>query len=278
MKRNKQGFINYKFKKFDIKRITRDTRCIFIGKSGSGKTVLLTDVMYHHRDIPSGVCITATQDGREDFAKIIPEMYIFSEYDKNIIQSIIDKQEKSIEINGKGNTPSSFIIMDDCLYDDGNWRRDPQMKWIFFNSRHDKIFFLLTMQYPLGLPSNFRTNIDFTFILRENNLLNRERIFKNFAGMFPTFPIFCHVMDNCTENYECLVIDNRTKSNKMEDQVYWYKAELHEDFKIGSPSYWAAHYKYYRKKSRFGNVEPRPTIEEVYPQEENDPNIKSISY
>lgn len=282
----KQGYINYKFRKFDLRKITRDSRCVFIGKSGSGKTVLLTDVMYQHRDIPSGICITATQDGREAFAKNIPEMYIFSDYDKNIIQAIIDKQEKSIEIKGKKDTPNTFIIMDDCLYDGGTWSKDPQMKWIFFNSRHDKILFLLTMQYPLGLTSNFRTNIDYTFILRENNLMNRERIFKNFAGMFPSFDVFCHVMDNCTSNYECLVIDNRTISNEIEDQVFWYKAELHEDFKVGSPSYWNTHYKYFKKTSKFG-TKPEDTYhyneqheDQVYHQHEleEDPDIKKISY
>ena len=59
--------------------------------------------------------------------------------------------------------------------------------------------------------------------------------------MFPTFDIFCQVMDQCTENYECLVIDNTSKSNKIEDQVYWYKASEHENFKIGAPEFWEHH-------------------------------------
>ena len=56
--------------------------------------------------------------------------------------------------------------------------------------------------------------------------------------MFPTFEVFCQVMDQCTENYECLVIDNTTKSNKLEDTVFWYKADTHNDFKICLQHYW----------------------------------------
>ena len=56
--------------------------------------------------------------------------------------------------------------------------------------------------------------------------------------MFPTFESFCQVMDQCTENFECLVIDNNTKSNKLHDQIYWYKAESHNDFKLGSKEFW----------------------------------------
>ena len=106
------------------------------------------------------------------------------------------------------------------------------------NGRHWKIMLVITMQYPLGVPPNLRTNIDYTFILREPYLTNRKRIFENYAGMFSTFESFCQVMDQCTENYECLVISNNAKSNKLEDQIFWYKASSHGPFKLGSKEFW----------------------------------------
>jgi hypothetical protein len=45
-------------------------------------------------------------------------------------------------------------------------------------------------------------------------------------------------MDNTTENYECLVINNNSKSNKLTDQIFWYKAENHPPFKLGSKEFW----------------------------------------
>ena len=45
-------------------------------------------------------------------------------------------------------------------------------------------------------------------------------------------------MDQCTENFECLVIDNNVKSNKLHDQIFWYKAQQHGDFKLGSKEFW----------------------------------------
>ena len=56
--------------------------------------------------------------------------------------------------------------------------------------------------------------------------------------MFPTFEAFSQVMDQCTENFECLVINNNVKSNKLQDQVFWYKADGHSDFKLGSKEFW----------------------------------------
>jgi len=45
-------------------------------------------------------------------------------------------------------------------------------------------------------------------------------------------------MDQCTENFECLVINNNSKSNKLHDQIFWYKAEPHGPFKLGSKEFW----------------------------------------
>ena len=112
------------------------------------------------------------------------------------------------------------------------------MRLLFMNGRHWKIMLIITMQYPLGVPPNLRTNIDYTFILREPYISNRKRIYENYAGMFTTFESFCQVMDQCTENYECLVIANNAKSNKLSDQIFWYKAANHVNFRLGSKEFW----------------------------------------
>jgi hypothetical protein len=75
--------------------------------------------------------------------------------------------------------------------------------------------------------------------LRETIISNRRKLYDQYAGMFPDFDSFCQVMNQCTENFECLVIDNNAKSNKLEDQVFWYKATPHTDFRLCSPEFWA---------------------------------------
>ena len=118
------------------------------------------------------------------------------------------------------------------------------------NGRHWNIFFMLTMQYCMDLSPDLRANIDYVFILRENIIQNREKIYKNFFGIFPTFDMFNQVLTACTENFECLVLDNTARSNKIEDVVFWYKAKLHPPgtFKIGHPSLWNCHKTNYNEK------------------------------
>jgi hypothetical protein len=94
------------------------------------------------------------------------------------------------------------------------------------------------MQYAIGIPPNLRTNIDWVFILRDASYQNRKKLYECYASIFPTFDMFCQTMDQCTDNFECLVIQNCAKSNRLEDQVFWYKADNHEEFRICSPEAW----------------------------------------
>jgi hypothetical protein len=71
-------------------------------------------------------------------------------------------------------------------------------------------------------------------------MTNRKRIWENYASMFPTLESFSMVMDQTTENYECLVINNNAKSNKLNDQIFWYKAENRPPFRLGSNEFWEA--------------------------------------
>ena len=40
-------------------------------------------------------------------------------------------------------------------------------------------------------------------------------------------------MDQCTENYECLVIHNNAKSNRLKIKFFGIKADKHDDFQLG---------------------------------------------
>tara|TARA_B100000900_G_scaffold384047_1_gene372543 strand:+ start:784 stop:1575 length:792 start_codon:yes stop_codon:yes gene_type:complete len=226
-------------KKFNMNKITSDKVVVLIGKRNTGKSYLVKDILYHHKNIPVGQAISGTEAANEFYGSIIPKVFIHEEYTAQIIQNIIKRQKLMVEKlkQNPNMDPRVFLILDDCLYDN-SWTKNTDIRSIFMNGRHYKILFLLTMQYALGIPPNLRTNIDYVFILRENYVSNRKRLYEHYAGMFPTFDMFCQVMDQCTENYECLVIDNNAKSNQLVDQVFWYKAPERPDFKCGAREFW----------------------------------------
>ena len=238
-------------KKFDMKSISfkpnenKGPVVVLIGKRDTGKSFLVRDLLYYQQEIPIGTVISGTEEGNGFYGKMVPKLFVHNEYNTAIIENILKRQrtvlkqiKKEIETYKRTTIdPRAFVILDDCLYDN-TWARDKMMRLLFMNGRHWKVMLVITMQYPLGIPPTLRTNIDYVFILRENYIANRKRIYENYAGMFPTFESFCQVMDQCTENYECLVINNNSKSNKLHDQVFWYKADNHNDFRLGSKEFW----------------------------------------
>lgn len=240
---NKNYSVN--LKKFDMNKITDDKVVVLIGKRNTGKSFLVRDILYHNRNIPIGTVISPTEMANHFYSEMLPKKFIHNEYSPEITSNIIKRQKKLVKQITKDKTrygksmidPRLFLIMDDCLYDQ-SWSKDENIRCMFMNGRHFKLFYILTMQTPLGIPPSLRSNIDYIFILRENITSNRKKIHEHYAGIFPSYDLFSQVLEQCTNNYECLVIDNTSKSNNINDVVFWYKAAPRPNFKIGSQLFW----------------------------------------
>ena len=239
--------MNLQLKKFDPHTIGDNRVCVFVGKRGTGKTTLVTDIMYHKKHIPVGLVMSGTEEGNSYYQQYVPDLFVYNDYKSEVIDKVILRQKQLCRT--KQPNSGVFVLIDDCMYDK-KMIRDKCIRGIFMNGRHWNLFFMLTMQYCMDLSPDLRANIDYVFILRENIIQNREKIYKNFFGIFPTFDMFNQVLTACTENFECLVLDNTSKSNKIEDVVFWYKAKLHPEgsFRIGHPSFWNCHKQHYNPR------------------------------
>jgi hypothetical protein len=219
-------------RKFDPTKIKSDSVVVFIGKRNTGKSYCMKDILSYNRDIPVGVVVSPTERANGYFEKFIPKMLIYDDLEEKIVSKFLSRQinitkdrKKELEKHGSSTIdPRAFLILDDCMYNKAV-TKDKNIRCIFMNGRHYKIFLLITMQHGLGLPPDLRSNIDYVFIFRNNIVKEREKIYNHYAGMFPTFDVFNQVMNQCTENFECLVIDNKIQSNNINDNVYWYKAQ-----------------------------------------------------
>jgi hypothetical protein len=240
-------------RKFDMKKIPQDAVCVFIGRRRTGKSTLVRDLLFHHQNMPLGTVISGTEESNSFYSKMIPPLFIHGEYSPIILANFVKRQkimmariQRELAAGQQSRIdPRSLMILDDCMYDD-SWTHDKNIRYLFMNGRWLKVFFIITMQYPLGIQPALRTNVDFVFILREPYMSNRKRIYDNYCSVFPSFEFFCQIMDQCTQNYECLVVDNTSQSSKLEDCVFYYKAEIHPDFRIGAPEFWAHSANHYK--------------------------------
>jgi hypothetical protein len=225
--------------RFDPATMKPHRIAICIGKRGTGKSVLIRDLLYHMRHkLDYGIAMSPTHDSADTFAGFMPQSSVYKEYREDIVNKMILTQRDTSHARGMDALRSLYLVLDDCMYDKavvkGKTIRD-----LFMNGRHSKIFFMCAVQWCMDLSPALRTQVDYCFCLRENLISNRERLWKYFFGIFPRYEDFAKVFDACTSNYECLVIDNTVQSNNIQDCIFWYKANPDlEPFRLCKDVYW----------------------------------------
>ncbi len=249
------GATHLEIKKFNISDMVDHCTIAMIAKRASGKSYLTREILYHKRDIPTAIAISKTEKLNSFYGEFIPDSFIYYDYESDILsniynrQSIINEDNKiRIKNNQKEKDDRIMIIMDDCMSSKGSWLKDPNILELFFNGRHHHLSFILTMQFSLGIPPELRSNFDYIFLLAEDFISNRKRLYEHYAGMFPSFDIFQQVFNEITENYGVMVINNRIHSKNITDKVFWYKAKPVPDFLIGSNKLLNYHKKSYDKE------------------------------
>lgn len=218
-----------------IKSTLGGTKITIIGKPGSGKSVLIKYLLYSKRHlIPTGVVISGSEESNQFYSTMFPKIFIYDNYKKEVIEKIKKRQELSKKYLDNSWT---VLVMDDCM-DDVKIFNDPVMVGLFKNSRHWNLLSIFANQYVFDFKPAIRVNIDGVFIFREPNVATREKIYKNFASIIPTFKVFSCIMDQITNDYTCIYINNQTSVNDWKQCVFWIKAEMVQDFKFGCQDYW----------------------------------------
>lgn len=230
---------NLPIDEFVLDEMCENPSIIMVAKRGSGKSWVAKAIMQNFHKIPAGIIIAPTDKMNSFYGEFFPSTYIYYEYDSEIIESMLKRQELVIEKSkekqkqGKYLDPRGYIIMDDCLGRSKGWINDENIKELLFNGRHYKLMYILTMQFPLGIPPSLRSNFDYIFLLQTDNTSDLKRIYEHYAGMFPDFMSFKQIFDALTVNFGSMVIINRGASRKdLLDKIKWFKAPNLEHVEI----------------------------------------------
>lgn len=210
-------------------------------------TYAIKSLLYAKRHIfPVGMVFSGTEHTSGQWGKIFPQSFVFNKLRLDKIQDFLHRQTLARKHLGN---PWAVLLLDDCAYE-GKLLKNELFKEIFQNGRHYKMWFILSLQYPADILPTLRTCIDYTFIFRENTNTTRKKIYENYASVIPSFSLFCAIMDEITNDYTALVINNLSTSNDLQDCIFWFKAPPYpEDFKFGSVDFWNHHYVRFNEES-----------------------------
>ncbi len=259
-----------KIRKFDISKMKTDATIIMIGKRGSGKSYLIKDIMYQHKDnFPYGSVVSGTEELNNFFCDFIPKLYITKNYNTQNIERLLNIQKFGIKKYGKSKQNNAFLILDDCIHQSDLFNRDSNFKEIFTNGRHYNIFFMIALQYSLGIPPTMRGNVDYIFLFAHYSREDKKKLYETYASCFDDYHHFDRVFTEITKDHRCMVIDNTRHSHDYKDKIFYYKVDVEDlptSFKVGSLSYWGFHENNYKEMD--------PSILNEYQAKKNIKKIK----
>lgn len=240
MSKSKDGSKSVDIHEFPLHKMNPISKIVVIGKPATGKSTVIRDIIKVFRsEFPVAKIFSGTEDTNHFYASMFPELNIFSEYNEDEMEQFVKRQRLAMRDNPSN--PKALLVVDDCS-DDPKFFNRPLFQKFYKNGRQWAMMFILALQYGMDIRPVIRTNIDYTFIFREPNEKNRKAIYENYATIIGTYADFCDVMDQLTEDYTAVVIDNRKQTNNISECVFYYKARLHKDeFLFGCEEYrqWA---------------------------------------
>ncbi len=247
---------------------------IVVGRRGSGKSTLVEDILYHIREIRLIIIISETEEANNFYSKIVHPLWIHYEYDVNILNKLVSKQKEIVKfcrknkLNPRDPKYCIGILLDDCGFDRSRFM-NKIFKEIFMNGRQYNILCIIALQYITCIPPDIRYNIDYLFCLKVLEIENKKKIY-DFFGIFDSKKDFFHVLESCTNNNECLVLDNTNGSSDIRDHVFFYKAKLGRKFHIPNK------YSEWKKLDEKCKKKSITDSEKEEEGENNSPDIKVI--
>jgi hypothetical protein len=158
----------------------------FFGKRREGKTYAMRWILHNKRHMyPRGYVFTNTKINGF-WQQMVPEAKVFNGYSPGIMDQITESQKALIEWMQKHPdqaqdvNPYIFIVMDDCISQD--LHHAEQLKNVFYNGRHLKMFLLISLQFAKGIPPGFRENCDMAILFRQHSIAQVEAVCENFLG------------------------------------------------------------------------------------------------
>ena len=113
--------MSLQLKRFDPSKMGDDKVCVFIGKRGTGKSTLVTDILWHKKHLPAGIAMSGTEEGNGYYKQFIPDLFVFSDYNREAIEKLIERQKKLVSTGRASPVRRSFWLQESVRRSSFSW-------------------------------------------------------------------------------------------------------------------------------------------------------------
>lgn len=212
-----------------------------VSRPNGGKTTLIKSLMYlKSAIIPTCMVFSGSEEISHHYSEFVPQTFIHDELNKKNIEPIRNFMKRQLYAREFLKNPWCMLVFDDC-FSSSEFLYTTEMQKYYKNGRHYANLSIIASQYLMDIRINIRSCFDGIFILAEPSLVNREKLWKNFASVVPTFQQFNVLMDALTQNYSAMYIDCRANTTNLSECIFWYKADINQiprNWRFGADIIW----------------------------------------
>jgi len=195
---------------------------LIVAKRFSGKSHLLKWIIYNlikAGRFDGGMIFSQTASTSNEY-DFIPEDYIHDTFDPEVLEKLFEKQKESYS---KGKKSQIFVILDDYI---GSLNiNTPIIKTICSVGRHVGItVFLSSQKFTSEISPLIRDNCDYFLCFKQSNTKVLKLIYEEYASSFSDYKTFLKWFNENIQNYNALLINNKTQSNAFNDKYSLIKA------------------------------------------------------
>lgn len=220
-------------------QITGNGRFLLGDGTVTHNTSLIEDFCYFlkHR-YPVARVFMGTEGAYRRFSDIMHPLFVSNYYDEQEEKNHILRQRKCKMENPEGYPGNYAINILDDVSDDPKIYKTKVMRGLFkLGSQHWNQLLMVGSQYAIDLPPDVRKSVSYVAIFREPEESERKKLYINLGGSCGKYETFCELMDQLTGDFTCLIIKKRSQSNRIEDNVFWFRTQKLNDWKFGCGEY-----------------------------------------
>lgn len=207
---------------FHLDQMVEYPHILIIGKNDDSRNTIINSVLdYYIQKYNTKISVICPAD------KINP--YYITHYENTEIHCGLQEEyvkkflHQAMLAMSTGSEINAMFIFNDCI-DTSEFWNNKTIDEILMNGRHYKIPYIITMERATNIPPAVRMNFDYVFVLPDDSVVNRRKIWNNYGLMIPTFGSFENIFNQCTRDNHTMVINNRIPFEKINYSIYWYRA------------------------------------------------------